>query len=195
MTETTGMDGAPRGRIRPLLLLPLAVFAALAAVFLLRLTSGGDPGAIPSVLIGKPAPEFNLAALEGAGVPGLSRADFAGKFTLVNIFGSWCVPCRAEHPMLLQVAKDSRVRLVGINYKDTPDNARRFLAELGNPYAAIGVDTNSRTFIDWGAYGVPETFLVGPDGVIISKIIGELTPRAFAEVILPAVEKARAPAG
>ncbi len=187
MTEASGTSATPRWRVRPLLLLPLAVFVGLALVFLTRLTAGGDPSAIPSVLIGKPAPDFALPALEGAGVPGFAKADLAGKFTLVNIFGSWCVPCRAEHPMLMQVAKDPRVRLVGINYKDTADNARRFLNDLGNPYAAIGVDTTSRTFIDWGAYGVPETFLVGPDGVIITKIIGELTPEAFSQVILPRI--------
>jgi cytochrome c biogenesis protein CcmG/thiol:disulfide interchange protein DsbE len=190
MNEVTGTQVAPSRRLRPLLLLPLAVFVALAGVFLTRLLSGTDPSIIPSVLIGKPAPEFNLPALEGVGVAGLSRADLMGRFTLVNIFGSWCAPCRQEHRMLMEVAKDTRVRLVGIDYKDTPEGARRFLAELGNPYAAIGVDKTSRAYIDWGAYGVPETFLVGPDGVIISKIIGELTPRAFTEVILPAVEAA-----
>jgi cytochrome c biogenesis protein CcmG/thiol:disulfide interchange protein DsbE len=193
--QTAGAPArAPRSRVRPLLLLPLLVFAALAVVFLTRLLSGSDPSVVPSVLIGKPAPQFNLPTLEGSGVPGFSNADFTGRFTLVNIFGSWCVPCRAEHPMLMEVAKDPRVRLVGINYKDTPDKARAFLTDLGNPYAAIGVDQTSRTFIDWGAYGVPETFLVGPDGVIITKIIGELTPRAFTGVILPAIEKARPPA-
>jgi cytochrome c biogenesis protein CcmG/thiol:disulfide interchange protein DsbE len=194
MTAHDPAAEAPRRRIRPLLLLPLAIFAVLGVVFLARLVSGSDPSVVPSVLIGKPAPQFALPALEGAGVPALSHGDFAGKFTLVNIFGSWCVPCRAEHPMLMRVAKDPRVRLVGVNYKDTPENALRFLKDLGNPYAAIGVDQGSRTFIDFGAYGVPETFLVGPDGVIISKIIGELTQRAFDTVILPAIEKGRAPA-
>lgn len=194
MTATAETNAALRRRVRPLLLAPLVVFIALAVVFFARLTSGNDPSIIPSVLIGKPAPEFNLPVLEGSGAPGFTRADFLGKFTLVNFFGSWCAPCRQEHPVLLQIAKDSRVRLVGINYKDTPENARRYLADEGNPFAALVVDVNRRTYIDWGAYGVPETFLVGPDGVIISKIIGPLSERAYAEVILPAVAKAR-PAG
>jgi cytochrome c biogenesis protein CcmG/thiol:disulfide interchange protein DsbE len=114
--------------------------------------------------------------------------------TLVNVFASWCVPCRDEHPVLTALAKDPRVRIVAIDYKDDPNNARRFLTELGNPYAAIGVDSSGRAAIDWGVYGVPETFVVGPDGVIRDKIIGPVTAAAVTGTILPAVEKALAAA-
>ena len=125
------MSGAeettPRRRFRLVMLLPLLFFAGLAAIFLARLESNVAPDAIPSVLIGKPAPQFSLPALDGVGVPGLSRADLDGHVTLVNIFASWCVPCRQEHAVLERVAKDDRIRVVGINYKDKPDNARTFL--------------------------------------------------------------------
>ncbi len=102
----------------------------------------------------------------GSQVPGLSRADLKGHVTLVNIFASWCQPCREEHPQLEELAKDDRIRLVGINYKDQPENALALPWEFGNPYAAVGVDQKGRTAIDWGVYGVPETFIVGPDGII-----------------------------
>ena len=144
---------------------------------------------MPSVLIGKPAPDFSLPALAGAGVPGLSRADLDGQLTLVNIFASWCVPCRQEHPVLEKMAKDSRIRLVGIDYKDKPENALALLNELGNPYAAIGVDASGRTFIDWGAYGVPETYLVGADGIIAKKYIGPLTDETVAKDLMPEIDK------
>ena len=184
---------AERKPVRLVYLLPLGFFACLALVFLLRLESGGDPGALPSVLVGKSAPAFDLAPL-GAG-DGLKTADLLGRVTVVNVFASWCVPCREEHPVLTELAKDPRLRLVGINYKDKPENARAFLASLGNPYAAIGVDENGRTAIDWGVYGVPETFIVGPDGVIRQKFIGPLTGETVADGVLPAVEKALTPAG
>ena len=182
------------------LLLPLGIFAALAAEFLLRLLSGGDPSAIPSVLVGKPVPEFSLPALEGlsrdgALVPGLSTADLKGGVSLVNIFASWCGPCRQEHPLLAELAADPRIKVLGINYKDVPENARRFLGELGNPYAAVGVDDRGRAAIDWGVYGVPETFLIGSDGIIRHKIIGPLSERALREVLMPEIEKLIAGAG
>ena len=184
---------AGRKPVRLVYLLPLGFFACLALVFFLRLESGGDPGALPSVLVGKSAPAFDLAPLgEGAG---LKTADLLGRVTVVNVFASWCVPCREEHPVLTELAKDPRLRLVGINYKDKPENARTFLASLGNPYAAIGVDENGRTAIDWGVYGVPETFIVGPDGIIRQKFIGPLTDETVADGVLPAVEKALTPAG
>ena len=185
----------PRRRPRLVTLVPLVLFAVLALVFLARLESNTAPDTIPSVLVGKPAPEFSLPPLDGVAVPGLSRADLEGRVTLVNIFASWCVPCRQEHPVLEKIAKDERVRLVGINYKDKPQNARAFLDEMGNPYAAIGVDQSGRTFIDWGAYGVPETFLVGRDGVIRYKFIGPLTDETVKKGLMPEIEKALAPAG
>jgi cytochrome c biogenesis protein CcmG/thiol:disulfide interchange protein DsbE len=195
MTTTDEAKGAPaRQRPRLLLLLPLVFFAALAVVFFARLEAGGDPGAVPSVLIGHPAPQFSLPPLAGLNVPGLSRADLGGRVTLVNVFASWCVPCRDEHPTLLALAKDPRVRVVGINYKDTAANAARFLTDLGNPYAAIGVDERGRSTIDWGVYGVPETFVVGPDGVIRAKVIGPITAEALTAILAPAVDKALQPA-
>ena len=192
-------EATPRRRLRLPLLIPLALFLTLAGVFLLRLY-GGDISEVPSALVGKPAPEFALPPLEGmttngAPVPGLARADLDGRITLLNVFASWCGPCRAEHPLLMDLAKDARIRVVAINYKDQPENARRFLGRLGNPFANIGVDTAGRAAIDWGVYGVPETFLVGRDGVILLKHIGPLTPEAVRDRVMPAIETALAPAG
>jgi cytochrome c biogenesis protein CcmG/thiol:disulfide interchange protein DsbE len=155
------------------------VFAALALLFLVRLF-GGDPSKVPSALIGHPVPSFVLEPLpglkaNGEPVPGLSDADLrAGTVTVVNVWGSWCPPCRQEHPVLMELAKDRSFRLVGINLKDNPDNARRFLGDLGNPFAALGVDAAGRTAIDWGVYGAPETFIVSRDGIIRYKHIGPL---------------------
>jgi cytochrome c biogenesis protein CcmG/thiol:disulfide interchange protein DsbE len=191
-------ENKPAARRRAIIvLLPLIVFAAIAGIFLVALESGVDPELIPSVLVGKPAPEFDLPPLDGltannAPVPGLKKADLLGHVTLVNIFASWCGPCRVEHPILAELAKDARIRLVAINYKDKPANARRFLADLGNPYAAIGVDARGRTGIDWGVYGVPETFVVGTDGVIRYKYVGPINAEGLAKVLKPEIEKALA---
>lgn len=179
-----------QGRPRLLYLAPALLFVLLAVVFVTRLLSGADPAQVPSALIGKPAPDFELAALpgpSGAGpVPGLSRADLNGRVTVVNVWASWCAPCRTEHPVLMEVAKDPGLTLVGIDYKDDPENGRRFLGTFGNPFKAVGVDPSGRTAIDWGVYGVPETFVVGPDGTIRHKHIGPLTreslPGFLAEV-------------
>ena len=192
MSEAERPTPTPSGgwRLRPLMLLPLIVFVALAAIFLMRLDSSVGPDVVPSVLIGKPAPDFSLPALAGAGVPGLSRADLDGQPTLVNIFASWCVPCRQEHPVLERIAKDGRIRLVGIDYKDKPANALALLHDAGNPYAAIGTDETGRTFIDWGAYGVPETYLVGADGIIVKKYIGPLTDKTVVNDLYPEIAKA-----
>ncbi|MCT8999350.1 DsbE family thiol:disulfide interchange protein [Chelativorans intermedius] len=188
---TAGHQRAPAAR-RFLLLLPLAAFLALSAVFLAQLFSGRDNSVVPSALIGQPAPQTTLPPLEGMGLPGLSPEDFAGNVTLVNVWGSWCLPCRDEHPLLMQLSEDSRLRIVGLNYKDRPENARRFLGELGNPFDAIGVDGNGRAAIEWGVYGVPETFLVGPDGIIRYKHVGPFTPRSIREELMPRVEQAMA---
>ncbi|KAB2700988.1 DsbE family thiol:disulfide interchange protein [Ochrobactrum sp. Kaboul] len=195
MSEATQKPAAPKKRATWVALLPLLVFVGLAAVFAVQLLSGKDSSAIPSALIGKQAPQTNLPAVEGlmrdgVPVPGLNSEDFIGKLTLVNVWGSWCVPCRQEHPLLMEIAKDSRIRLVGLNYKDQPENARRFLGDLGNPFAAVGADRAGRSAIEWGVYGVPETFLVGPDGKIIYKHVGPFTPESVRDDLMPAVAKA-----
>ena len=176
---------AEASRIRILYLVPLIVFAALALLFLIRLYAG-DPSRVPSALIGRPIPAVALEPLpglaqDGQPVPGLSDADLKGRVTVVNVWASWCAPCRQEHPALIELAKNPSIRVVGINYKDNPENARRFLGQLGNPFAAVGVDPSGRTAIDWGVYGVPETFVVGPDGAIRHKHIGPLLPVHLAE--------------
>ena len=196
MTTTTDEDKTGKGGkgMRPVLLIPLFIFVALAAVFLMRLVGDNNPDAIPSALIGRPAPDFDLAPLEGSGQPALSRSDLDGKVSVVNVFASWCGPCRIEHPQLMELAKDDRFQLVGINYKDAPANAIAFLDELGDPYDAIGVDPRGRTGIDWGVYGIPETFIVGRDGTILYKQIGPIGPQGLEETIRPEIEKALAAA-
>ena len=195
MSDTDQADPTPRRRPRLVYLLPLAVFVALAAVFLIRLETAGNPEAIPSALVGKPAPDFDLAPLAGIDRPGLATVDLKGPVTVVNVFASWCGPCRLEHPQLIELARDERVRLVGINYKDVTANAVRFLDELGNPYAAIGVDDRGRAAIDWGVYGVPETFIVDAAGVIRYKHIGPIDAKALDDAIRPAIEAALRPPG
>ncbi|AZO26946.1 MULTISPECIES: DsbE family thiol:disulfide interchange protein [Mesorhizobium] len=184
---------APRRRL--FVILPLLVFLGLAGLFLSQLLSGRDVSEIPSALIGLPAPQTNLPPLEGANLPGLESRSFVGKVTLVNVFASWCAPCREEHPVLLALAQDKRFTLAALNYKDEPENARRFLGDLGNPYQAIGVDPAGRAAIDWGVYGVPETFVVGKDGKIAYKHVGPLTPESARDLLLPQIEKALAAPG
>jgi cytochrome c biogenesis protein CcmG, thiol:disulfide interchange protein DsbE len=184
----------PRRRSSLLVLLPLVLFLALAALFFFRLGSG-DPSTIPSALIGRPVPQTDLPAIpgltrDGTQVPGIAVSDFKGAVTLVNVWASWCVPCHDEAPILLQLAEDKRIRVVGINYKDQPDNARRFIGRYGNPFAAAGADANGRASIDWGVYGVPETFVVGRDGRIAHKLVGPITPENLDTVLKPALEKA-----
>jgi cytochrome c biogenesis protein CcmG/thiol:disulfide interchange protein DsbE len=174
---------------RLLVLVPLLAFAALVALFYFRLGSG-DPSRLPSALIGKPAPTHVLPALEGASVPAFSPSEFAGAVTLVNVWASWCVPCRDEHPFLVRLAADKRIRLVGINYKDAAANANDFLKRYGNPFAAIGVDAAGRAAIEWGVYGVPETFIVGRDGRIAFKHVGPIDAQSLEALIKPAIEKA-----
>ena len=184
MTEATGGQAKRRGGgVRLLLLLPLLLFLGLAGLFLLQLLSGRDAATIPSALLGAPAPETRLLPVAGLKIPGLDSKGFAGQVTLVNVFASWCAPCREEHPLLMEIAGDKRFRLVGLNYKDAPANAQKFLGELGNPYAAVGADAKGRAGIDWGVYGVPETFLVGRDGRIAYKQTGPLTQESLAKLM------------
>jgi len=168
---------------RLLIALPLFFFLALAALFYFRL-GAGDPSQLPSVLVGKPAPTAALPPLEGLirdgkPVPGLDPAKFQGNVTIVNVWASWCVPCRDEAAQLLKLSADKRFRIAGINYKDETENARRFLGRFGNPYAEVGVDKAGRAAINWGVYGVPETFIVGRDGKIVFKLVGPLTEENF----------------
>lgn len=181
-------------------LLPLIIVAALVALFMVALQSG-DPSRLPSALIGKPVPSFDLPAVEGlaeAGMPmpGFSSADLAtGEISIVNVWASWCGPCIQEHPYLTALKERHNLRLMGINYKDEPAAARRFLARLGNPFDAIGADITGRVAIDWGVYGVPETYIVDGRGQIVHKIVGPLTPEAIENVVLPAVTQARSAPG
>jgi cytochrome c biogenesis protein CcmG/thiol:disulfide interchange protein DsbE len=158
---------------------------------------GGDPSRVPSALIGREVPDTNLPALEGltrdgAPVPGLTDEALKGKVSVVNVWASWCVPCHDEVPFLAKLGDDKRIQLVGINYKDQPDNARRFLNRYGNPFVATGVDRSGRTAIDWGVYGVPETFIVGRDGRIAYKLIGPITAENYVNVLGPEIAKAAA---
>jgi cytochrome c biogenesis protein CcmG/thiol:disulfide interchange protein DsbE len=178
--STPPVESANKTKRNILVLLPLLAFLGLAALFFIRL-GAGDASHIPSALIGRPAPQTDLppvAGLERGGkpVPGLSNATFAGAVTLVNVWASWCIPCADEVPQLEQLARDKRIQLVGINYKDTPDNARRFLNRYGN----------------WGVYGVPETYLIGRDGTIAYKLIGPITPDNLVRVLDPEIAKAAA---
>jgi len=194
MSATADTRSKPKRRM--LVLLPLVVFLGLAALFLVRL-GAGDVSRIPSALIGKTAPATDLPpipGLERAGqpVPGITNATFDGKVTLVNVWASWCVPCHDEVPFLEALGKDDRIQLVGINYKDEPGNARRFLGRYGNPYVATGIDPKGRAGIDWGVYGVPETFVVGRDGRIAYKLIGPIGADNLARVLQPEIDKALA---
>jgi cytochrome c biogenesis protein CcmG/thiol:disulfide interchange protein DsbE len=189
----------PQGRRRRVLVafIPLLLFAALAGVFLMQLMSGRDTSVIPSALIGKPAPALSLQPLDGAvkngqPVPALTSGAIRGKVTLVNVWASWCVPCRQEHPIILGLSTDERLTVVGINYKDKNDAALAFLGELGNPFSAIGVDPKGAAAIDWGVYGIPESFLVGPDGTIVYKHVGPFDEASVRGELLPAIEKALA---
>lgn len=197
MQETSKTAGSNRG----VYVVPLLVFIVVVALCLFGLglfssePGGRNPNDLPSVLIGKPVPTFSLEPLQGLAVngkpvPGLSSDDLKGDVFVVNIWASWCVPCRQEHPILMKMAEMNGFRLVGINYKDDPGNARAFLGGLGNPFAAVGTDIKGRTGIDFGVYGVPETFIIGRDGTIRHKHVGPLLP-GNVENFLKKIEEAR----
>ncbi len=178
--------------------IPLVIFLALAGIFMKQLADGGASSNIPSALIGKQAPEFTLEpvaglnAADGTTMPGFSRADLEGKVSIVNVWASWCVPCRVEHPVLMELAKRDGLQLAGINYKDKTENALRFLGQLGNPFTRVGIDPRGKAAIDWGVYGVPETFIVGRDGTILHKHVGPLEGERYEKQFLPALEAALA---
>jgi cytochrome c biogenesis protein CcmG/thiol:disulfide interchange protein DsbE len=179
---------------RLIVLLPLICFLALAALFLFRLGSG-DPSKLPSALIGRPVPDTPLPPLAGlvrgdTPVPGIASADFKDTVSVVNVWASWCVPCHDEAPLLMKLAEDKRIRIIGINYKDEPENARRFIFRYGNPYAAVGADLSGRASIDGGVYGVPETFVIGQDGRIAYKLVGPITAENVKLALMPQLEKA-----
>ena len=181
-------DATGLRRRQLLYLLPLGVFGGLAAMFAVGL--GRDSTKIPSALIGKPVPPFALPPVQGRTL-GLSSTDLGGDVSLVNVFASWCAPCRQEHPLFLDLKKRGTIPLHGINYKDRPEDASSWLNELGDPYTRTGADRDGRVAIDWGVYGVPETFIVDRSGVIAYKHIGPLTSEALNGTILPLVERLR----
>jgi cytochrome c biogenesis protein CcmG, thiol:disulfide interchange protein DsbE len=191
-------DNARPGKMRIVFaLLPLLIFAGLAAIFWSQLDSGRNISEIPSALIGTKAPSLDLPPLEGAtfkgaAMPALNDAAIRGKLTLVNVWASWCVPCREENPIILELAKDPRLTVVGINYKDQTDNALRFLGELGNPFSAVGIDPRGKAAIDWGVYGIPESYLVDAQGTIVYKRVGPFDGKSLKEGLYPAIEKAEA---
>jgi len=173
-----------------LALAPLVALVGLIALFALNINR--DPSLVQSVLINKPAPSFTLPAVAGLPVPGFDTSKLQGQVTVVNVFASWCIPCRDEHPVLEALKQKTGVALYGINQKDAPDQAAAFLGQLGNPYDAVGADSDGRTSIDWGVYGVPETFIVDAKGVIRFKHTGPLAMDDIDREIVPALAKAKA---
>ena len=177
---------------RVLAFFPLGIALLLGLTFWWGLQNNDDR--LPSALLGRPVPEFSLPPVGGQG-EGLSSADLRGRVSLVNVWASWCVPCRTEMPLLAELADAGTVAIYGINYKDSPEAALSFLEELGNPYTQIGADTNGRIAVDWGVYGVPETFIIDADGRIAYKHIGPFDQRSLEEEILPIVARLKAEAG
>jgi len=192
---TSAAPETARPSRRWLAFLPLAIFLVLAALLYVRLYAG-DPSKLPSALIGESAPPIDLPGLDGQ--PGLTDADLRGHVSVVNVFGSWCEPCRFEHPNLMALASDDQLRKMGVKVygmaqKDSAENVRRFLGALGDPFAKIGLDPQGRAGIDWGVYGVPETFVVRGDGTIAYKFVGPMTAESLAAVVKPEILKAAAP--
>ncbi len=187
-TMTDNVNTSTAGSLRLGGFVPLLLFLGLAVIFGIGLTL--NPRDIPSPLIGKPVPEFNLPPVQGRTL-GLSSADLRGEVSLVNVFASWCTACREEHPLLMELKAKNIVPIHGINYKDKPDDAEKWLAELGDSYTRTGADINGRVGIDWGVYGVPETYVIGRDGLIAYKQIGQLTPEILQDKIIPLINELR----
>ena len=195
--STPSAPGKGPGTSRWLMALPLVVFVLLLAPILWLGLGRGDPSRIPSALIGHRTPQTPLPPLEGlasngAPIPGLDPGVFKGKVSVVNVWASWCVPCHDEAPLLTELGRDTRLQIVGINYKDSADNARRFLGRYGNPFGVVGVDANGRAAIEWGVYGVPETFVIGRDAHIAYKLVGPITEDNLNSVLKPQIDKALA---
>lgn len=167
--------------------IPLALFGVLVVVFAFALKRAPEKATIPSALIGKPAPEFTLPDLMNPGQD-VSSSTFNGRWRLINVWGTWCPECYTEHPVLLDIAREGKVAVIGLNYRDDDQMARDWLAELGNPYAAVAVDKEGSAAIDYGVYGAPESFLINPEGVVVSKIVGGVTERRWRETMLPLVQ-------
>jgi cytochrome c biogenesis protein CcmG/thiol:disulfide interchange protein DsbE len=172
------------------LAIPVIAFLGFG-VFYYGLTHDAGDRTVPSALIGRQAPDFALPAVPGASQPGFARKDLDGKVSVINVWASWCAPCRLEHPVLMELGKSKDFQLFGLNYRDKPENARRYLGALGNPFAAVGYDESGRVGIDWGVYGQPETFIVSPKGVVTYKFVGPLSPEAVEKILLPEVARAR----
>ena len=170
-------------------LLPLLAFIALAALLFVgvRMNSGKDNSAIPSPLIGKPAPEFSLPVLNQENKI-IKTNDLKGRPYLLNVWGSWCPACQIEHPVITKLAESGKVRVIGYNYKDEAEAANQWLQQFGNPYDLILFDPAGRAALDWGIYGAPETFLIDADGIVRWKHVGPITPEIIEQEILPALE-------
>lgn len=167
--------------------IPLAIFAALVVLFAVALKRAPEKDLLPSALIDKPAPEFELPDLLRPGEM-VRSADYKGRWLIINMWATWCPPCYQEHPVLVDIAREGKVSILGVNYKDEDDKARQWLAELGNPYVAVAVDKMAAAAIDYGVYKAPESFLVNPDGVIVHKVVGVITPQIWREKLLPMIE-------
>lgn len=181
----------PRRALRWTVLVPVALFAGIVTLFAVGLTR--DPREIPSPLVGKPVPQFDLPPVKGRSL-GLASRDLKGEVSLVNVFASWCVACRIEHPIFLQLQREGLIPIHGLNYKDRPDDAAAWLDTLGDPYTRTGADLDGRVAIDWGVYGVPETFLIDRNGRIAYKHIGPITPEVLEQKLRPLIARLQAEA-
>jgi cytochrome c biogenesis protein CcmG/thiol:disulfide interchange protein DsbE len=171
---------------RLIFFLPLALFVVLAGYFAQSLRPGHDPQLLPSAMIDKPAPKIDLAALDGGAR--LTNQSFDGQVVLINFFASWCVPCRAEHPVLMRIDQQDKIPIVGIAYEDTPDKTKQFIGQLGDPFRIVGIDQDGRAGIDFGVYGVPETYVIDKGGRIRFKQVGPINPNVLEHTLLPMIK-------